>query len=131
MRWTDHPCFMGDVWNIHDLWLMYSTYTSNGRCMKCSCFTVDVQGTPAPQKMVRTPKTDKAQTTMTYVRLELIFLLLLLEPSSRLRKTLIPILRIRILGFHHYGNTSNTLESLWQSLLLAEVTPKRLGTLQP
>ena len=42
------------------------------------------------------------------MRLELIFLLLLLLPSSKLRKTLISIWRIRILGFHHYGNTPYT-----------------------
>ena len=65
MRQTDHPRFTGDVWIIHDLRLMYGTYTSNGRHMEHLCFTVDVQGMPAPQKMVRTPKTDKAQTTTT------------------------------------------------------------------
>ena len=47
MRRTDHPHFMGDVRNIHDLWLTYGTYVSNGRHMECSRFTVDVQGTPA------------------------------------------------------------------------------------
>ena len=31
--------------------------------------------------------------------------LFLLQPSSKLRKTLIPIWRIRFLVFHHYGNT--------------------------
>ena len=36
-----------------------------GRHMEHSHFRVDVQGTPAPQKMVRTPKTDKALTTTT------------------------------------------------------------------
>ena len=56
MRWTDHPRFMGDVWNVHDLQLTYGTYTSNGRCTECSHFTVDVQGMPALQKMVRTPE---------------------------------------------------------------------------
>ena len=39
------------------------------------------------------------------MRLELIFPLLLLQPSGKLRKTLIPILRIRILGFQYYGST--------------------------
>ena len=67
MRLTDHPCFTGDIWNVHDLWLMYGTYASNGRCTEHSHFTVDIQGTPAPQKMVRTAKTDKAQTTTTEV----------------------------------------------------------------
>ena len=39
------------------------------------------------------------------MQLELIFPLLLLQPCGKLRKTLISIWRIRILGFHHYGNT--------------------------
>ena len=56
---------MGDIQIVHDLQLTYGTYMSNGRHTECSCFTVDVQGTPAPRKMVRTPKTDKAQTTTT------------------------------------------------------------------
>ena len=50
---------MGDVQNVHDLWLTYSTYASNDRHTECSCFTVDVQGMPALQKMVRTPKLTK------------------------------------------------------------------------
>ena len=37
-----------------------------GRHTECSHFMVDVQDTPAPWKMVRTPKTDKAQTATTY-----------------------------------------------------------------
>ena len=65
MRQTGHPRFMGDVWNLQDLWLMYGTYMSNGRRTECSHFTVDVQGMSALQKMVRTPKTDKAQTKTT------------------------------------------------------------------
>ena len=64
MRWTDHPRFMGDVQNVHDLRLMYDTYVSNGRCMEHSHFTVDIQGMSALQKMVRTQKTDKAQTKL-------------------------------------------------------------------
>ena len=59
---TDHPLFMGDVWNIHDLQLMYGTYASNGRHMEHSHIMVDIQGMPALWKMARTPKTDKAQT---------------------------------------------------------------------
>ena len=50
---------MGDLQNIHDLRLTYGTYASNGRHMEHSHFMVDVQGTPAPQKMVRTPKLTK------------------------------------------------------------------------
>ena len=65
MRWTDHPGFMGDVGNIHDLRLAYGTYASNGRCTECSHFMIDVQDMSALWKMVRTPKTDKAQTKTT------------------------------------------------------------------
>ena len=64
MRQTDHPHFMGDIQIIHDLQLMYSTYTSNGRHTECSHFMVDVQVTPSPWKTVRTPKNDKAQTQL-------------------------------------------------------------------
>ena len=53
---------MGDVQNIHDLQLMYGTYMTNGKCMERSCSTVDVQDMSALQKMVREPRTDKAQT---------------------------------------------------------------------
>ena len=56
MKQTDHPHFMGDVRNVHDLQLTYGTYMSNGRHMKCSRFMVDVQGMPALRKMVRTPE---------------------------------------------------------------------------
>ena len=59
VRQTDHPPFMGDVQNVHNLWLMYGTYASNGRCTEHSHFTVDVQGTSALWKMVRTPKPTK------------------------------------------------------------------------
>ena len=38
------------------------------------------------------------------MRLELIFPLLLIQHSGKLRKSLISIWRIRILGFHHYGS---------------------------
>ena len=128
MRWTDHPHFTGDIWNIHNLRLMYGTYTSNGRCTECSHYVVDVQDMPAPWKMVRTSKTDKAQTSATQVQLELIFLLLLLQPSSKLRKTLISIWRIRILWFHHYGNTP--LQPYWaMTLLVTLALPKAMGTL--
>ena len=53
---------MGDVWNIQDLWLMYGTYTTNGRHTEHPHFMVDVQNTSATWKTVRTPKTDQAQT---------------------------------------------------------------------
>ena len=59
MRQTDQPRYMGDVWNVHDLQLVYGTYASNGRHMECSCFTVDIQGTPALWKTVRTPEPTK------------------------------------------------------------------------
>ena len=54
MRQTDHPCSTDDVQNVHDLWLTYGTYASNGRCTEHSCFTVDEQDMPAPWKMVIT-----------------------------------------------------------------------------
>ena len=56
VRWTDHPRFTGDIQNVHDLWLTSGTYASNSRHMECSHFTIDVQDTPAPWKMVRTSK---------------------------------------------------------------------------
>ena len=62
VRQTGHPCFMGDVWNIHDLRLAYGMYVTNGRHTECARFTVDVQDMSALQKTVRTPKTDQAQT---------------------------------------------------------------------
>ena len=65
IRWTEHPQFM-----------------------------VDGQNIPSTQEMA-SPKTDQAQTVTTYVRLELIFLLLLIQPSVKLRKTLIPLWRMR------------------------------------
>ena len=62
MQQTGHPRFMGDVWNIHDLQLMYGMYATNGRHMEHPHFTVDVQDTSALWKTVRTSRTDKAQT---------------------------------------------------------------------
>ena len=59
MRWTDHPRFMGDAQNVHDLQLTYGTYMSNGRHMEHSHFMVDIQDMSAPQKTVRTPKPTK------------------------------------------------------------------------
>ena len=53
---------MGDVWNIHNLQLMYGTYATNSRHMESPRFMVDVQDMSALQKMVRTRRTDKAQT---------------------------------------------------------------------
>ena len=55
----EHPHFMGDDQIIQDLWLTYGTFTSYGRHAEHSRFTVDVQGTPSPWKMVRTPKPTK------------------------------------------------------------------------
>ena len=65
MTWTDHPHFTADVQIVHDLWLMYGTFMSYGRHTEHSRFAVDVQVTLSPWKMVRTPKTDKAQTSTT------------------------------------------------------------------
>ena len=53
---------------------------------------------------LNTLKTDQAQTVTTQVQLELIFLLLLLQLSSKLRKTLIPLWRIKFQGYHQYGS---------------------------
>ena len=64
---------MGDVQNIHDLWLMYGTYVTNGRCTEHPCFTVDVQDTSALWKMVRTLRTDKAQTGTYLIVIEINF----------------------------------------------------------
>ena len=59
MRQTDHPRFMGDIQNAHDLWLTYGTYASNGRCTEHPHFMVDVQRTSALWKMIRTPELTK------------------------------------------------------------------------
>ena len=64
---------MGDVWNIHDLWSMYGTHATNGRCTEHPWFTVDVQDTSALWKMVRTPITDKAQTGTYLIAIEINF----------------------------------------------------------
>ena len=61
----EYQHFMSDVQIVHDLRLMYRTFTSYGRCMVHSCFMVDIQVTPSPQMTVRAPETDKAQTTTT------------------------------------------------------------------
>ena len=106
---------MSDIQNVHDSCLTYSTYASNGRCTEHSCFMVDVQGTPALRKMVRTPKLTKhRQNYLSAIGIN--FPLLLRQPSSKLRKTLISILRIRILGFHDYGITP--LQPYWAMTLL-------------
>ena len=56
---------MGDLRNVDVLWLTYGTYASNGRCTERSHFMVDVQGTPALWKMVRTPKLTKHRQKTT------------------------------------------------------------------
>ena len=53
---------MGDIRNIHELWLTYGSYATNSRRTECPCLTVDVQDTSALRKMVRTPRTDQVQT---------------------------------------------------------------------
>ena len=62
MRWTGCSRFTGHVRNIHDLRLMYGLYVTNGRRTEHSRFTVDVQNMSALWKMVRTPRTNQAQT---------------------------------------------------------------------
>ena len=56
---------MGDILIAHNLRLTYGTFTSYGRNMEHSHFRGDVQVTPSPWKIVRTPRTNKAQTTTT------------------------------------------------------------------
>ena len=70
---TAHPCFMGDVWNIHDLQLTYGWYMTNGRRTECPHFTVDVQDMSTLWKTVRTPRTDQAQTTNYLSAIEINF----------------------------------------------------------
>ena len=73
-------------------------------------------------------KTDKAQTTTTKVKFELIFPLLLLQPGGKLRETLISIWRIRILVFQYYGIIP--LQTYWvMTLLVTLALPKAMGTL--
>ena len=59
---TGHPPFMGDIRNIQDLQLTYGSYATNSRCMEHPHFMVDVQDMSALRKMVKTPRTDQAQT---------------------------------------------------------------------
>ena len=53
---------MGDVWNIHNLWSTYGSYATNGRRTERPRFMVDIQDTSALWKMVKTPRTNQAQT---------------------------------------------------------------------
>ena len=53
---------MVDVRNIHDLWLTYGLYATNGRHTERPHFMVDIQDMSALRKTVRTPRTDQAQT---------------------------------------------------------------------
>ena len=49
-------------------------------------------------------KTNQAQTVTIEVQLELFSLLLLLQPSIKLGKTLIPLWRMRFQGCHQHGS---------------------------
>ena len=51
-----------------------------------------------------TPSSDQRQTITTLVQLELIFLLLLLQPSGKIRKILILLWRMRFQGCLWYGS---------------------------
>ena len=82
--WTEPPCFMVDVQNTCVSQLTYRT-------------------SPIHRRWPEHPKLTKHRLQLQ-VQLELIFLLLLLQPSSKLGKTLISTWRIRIQGFHHYGS---------------------------
>ena len=77
---------------VHISWLTYRSYLLHGRWY--------AQGT------------DNNYLSVIGIN----FLLLLLQPSGKLRKPLISIWRIRILGFHHYSNTS--LQPYWAMALL-------------
>ena len=53
---------MGDIQNIYDLRLMHGLYATHGRRMEHPHFTVDAQDMSALWKMVRTSRTNQAQT---------------------------------------------------------------------
>ena len=55
----------------------------------------------------------------------------LLHPISSWNLTIVGLSKGVLLCFCFNPRNNKVLESLWQSLLIAEVTPKRLGTLQP
>ena len=95
---------MVDIWNIQDLRLTYGLYVSNARHTECSRFMVDAQDMSALQNTVRTHRTDQAQTRNYLSAIGINFPLLLLQPSVKLRKTLISTWRIRVLGFQYYGS---------------------------
>ena len=64
---------------------MYGSYATNGRRMERPHFTVDVQDMTALQKMVRTSRTDQAQTRNYLSAIGINFPLLLLQPRGKLR----------------------------------------------
>ena len=68
---------------IHILWVTYGTSMTYGRHMEHSHFMVDVQGMSALWNTVRKPKLTKHRQETTQVRLELIFPLLLIQPSGK------------------------------------------------
>ena len=103
------------VWS-HKFVLSSTTHISTNSHPFLVGIVSDIQDTSAPWKMVRTPRTDKAQARNYLRRLELILPLFLLQPSSKLRKTLISIWRIRILGFQYYE--SIPLLTYWVMTLL-------------
>ena len=107
---------MGDIQNIHNLWLTYGSYVTNGRCTERSHFTVDVQDMSALWKMVRTPRTDQAQTRNYLSAIGINFPLLILQPSGKLRKTLISTWRTRTLVSQYYRSTP--LQLYWVMTLL-------------
>ena len=87
---------MVDIWNVHVSWLMYRACQHYGRWSEHQ---------------------NQQSTDKTYLSaIGINFPLLLLKPSGILRKTLIPIWRIKILGFHHYGSTH--LQPYWAMTLL-------------
>ena len=56
MHRTGHPRFTGDVQNIHDLQLTYSTYATNSRRTEHSHFTVDIDRIPSTTPGAEPPR---------------------------------------------------------------------------
>ena len=80
---------MCDIWNIHDLWLMYSTYATNGTHMECSHSRLMHRTCQHYRRLSEHQEPTKHRPEATYVQLELISPLLILQPSGKFRKTLI------------------------------------------
>ena len=111
---------MGDIWNIHDLRLTYSTYATNGRYMECPHSQLMYRTCQHYRRLSEHQEPTKHRPETTYVQLELIFPLLILQPSSKFRKTLIPIWSIRILWFQYYSCIP--LQTYWVMTLVVTLS---------